>query len=52
MGIEEGTCWDKHWVLYGNQFDSKFHIKKKRKSYINVLIVSGDKITHKTYYSL
>ena len=29
MGIEEGTCWDEHWVLYGNQFDNKFHIKKK-----------------------
>ena len=24
MGIEEGTCWDEHWVLYGNQFDNKF----------------------------
>ena len=30
MGIE-GTCWDEHWVLYGNQFDNKFHIKKKEK---------------------
>ena len=29
MGIEEGTFWDEHWVLYGNQFDSKFHILKK-----------------------
>ena len=29
MGIEEGTCWDEHGVLYGNQFDNKFHIKKK-----------------------
>ena len=28
IGIEEGTCWDEHWVLYGNQFDNKFHIKK------------------------
>ena len=28
MGIEEDTCWDEHWVLYGNQFDNKFHIKK------------------------
>ena len=27
MGIEEGTCWDEHWVLYGSQFDNKFHIK-------------------------
>ena len=30
MGIEEGTCWDEHWVLHGNQFDNKFHIKKKK----------------------
>ena len=29
MGIKEGTCWDEHWVLYGNQFDNKFHIKKR-----------------------
>ena len=29
MGSEEGTFWDEHWVLYGNQFDNKFHIKKK-----------------------
>ena len=29
MGIEEGTFWDEHWVLYGNQFDNKFHIKKE-----------------------
>ena len=31
MGIEEGTCSDEHWVLYGNQFDNKFHIKKKER---------------------
>ena len=31
MGTEEGTCWDEHWVLYGNQFDNKFQIKKKKK---------------------
>ena len=30
MGIEEGTCWDEHWVLYGNQFAHKFHIKRKK----------------------
>ena len=30
MGIEEGTFWDEHWVLYGNQFVNKFHIKKKK----------------------
>ena len=28
MGIEEGTFWDEHWVLHGNQFDNKFHILK------------------------
>ena len=28
-GIEEGICWDEHWVLYGNHFDNKFHIKKR-----------------------
>ena len=31
MGIEEGTCWDEHWVLYGNRFDNKLHIKKKER---------------------
>ena len=31
MGVEEDTCWDEHWVLYGNQFDNKFHIKKIKK---------------------
>ena len=35
MGIEEGTCWDEHWVLYGNQFDNKFHIKKKTSAEVN-----------------
>ena len=35
MGIEEGTCWDEHWVLYGNKFDNKFHIKK-----MNLWVVS------------
>ena len=32
MGIEEGTFWNEHWVLYGNQFDNKFHILKKIKN--------------------
>ena len=31
MGTEEGTCWDEHWVLYGNQFDNKLHILKEKK---------------------
>ena len=30
VGIEEGTCWDEHWVMYANQFDNKFHIKKNQ----------------------
>ena len=34
MGIEEGT--DEHWVLYGNQFDNKFHILKKKKKHNTV----------------
>ena len=32
IGIEEGTCWDEHWVSDGNQFDNKLYliyIKKK-----------------------
>ena len=32
MGIEEGTFWDEHWVLYGNQFVNKFHIKKEEQN--------------------
>ena len=35
MGIEEGTFWDEHWVLYGNQFDNKLHILKKKRKKIN-----------------
>ena len=31
MGIEEGTCWDEHWVSYGNQFDNKLYRKKRKK---------------------
>ena len=31
MGTEEGTRWGEHRVLYGNQFDNKFHIKIKKK---------------------
>ena len=36
MGIEEGTCWDEYWMLYGNQFDNKFHIKKKTEDKLRV----------------
>ena len=32
MGIEEGTFWDEHWVLYGNQFDNKLHILEKKRN--------------------
>ena len=30
MGIEEGTFWAEHWVLYGNQFVNKFHILRNK----------------------
>ena len=30
-GMEEGTCWDEHGVLYGKQLDNKFHTKNKIK---------------------
>ena len=30
MGIKEGTCWDEHWVLYGNQFDNELYLIKKK----------------------
>ena len=30
MGTEEGTFWDEHWVLYGNQFDNKFYMLKNK----------------------
>ena len=43
MGIEAGTCWDEHWVLYGNQFDNIFHIKKIIKNNNN------NKIVYKKY---
>ena len=32
MGREEGTCWDEHWVLYGNQFGNKLYLKKNQAS--------------------
>ena len=30
MGIEEGTCWDEHWVLYVSQFDNKLYLKQNK----------------------
>ena len=47
MGIEEGTFWDEHWVLYGNQFDNKLHILKKNKK-INVEINPNAYFLYKT----
>ena len=38
MGIEEGTFWDEHWVLYGNHSDNKFHILKKNKVQYNAVL--------------
>ena len=28
--IAKFIFWDEHWVLYGNEFDNKFHILKKK----------------------
>ena len=42
MGIEEGIFWDEHWVLYGNQFDNKFHILKKWSLYQHVDTLLSD----------
>ena len=44
MGIEEGTFWNENWVLYGNQFDNKFHILKKKEIvvYIHNGILHGN----------
>ena len=36
MDIEEGIFWDEHGVLYGNQFDNKFRILKKKKYALKV----------------
>ena len=36
MGIEEGTCWDEHWWLYGNQLDNKLYFKTLKISFITI----------------
>ena len=25
--VEEGTCWDEHWVLHVSQFDNELYFK-------------------------
>ena len=42
MGIEEGTFWDENWVVYGNQFNNKFHILKKNKGMRSCSLFSLD----------
>ena len=44
MGIEEGTFWDEHWVLYGNQFDNKLHILKKKKDFFHWNVKDPDTV--------
>ena len=44
MGIEEGTFWDKHWVLYGNQFDNKLHILKTTTTTTTTTTETGPKV--------
>ena len=38
MGIEEGTCWDEHWVLYGS--DESRESTPEAKSTLYTLYVS------------
>ena len=38
MGIEEGTCWDEHWVLYVS--DEPWESTPKTKSTLHTLYVS------------
>ena len=38
MGIEEGTCWDEHWVLYIS--DEPWESTPKTKSTLYTLYVS------------
>ena len=45
MGIEEGTCWDEHWLLYGNQFDNK----KKERNSEKVICFSCQELLAKEY---
>ena len=33
MGIEEGTCWDKHWVLHVSKESWEFTPKAKTTLY-------------------
>ena len=47
MGIEEGTFWDEHWVLYGNQLDNKFHILKKKKETLTLRTYSQKNYKHR-----
>ena len=42
MGTEESTCWEEPWVLYGSQFDNKFHIKKQS---FNIYLFSRERET-------
>ena len=35
MGIEEGTCWDEHWMLYVN--DESWESMPKTKSTLYVM---------------
>ena len=39
MGIEEGTCWDEHWVLYVND-ESRNVPPKQRAHYIHCMLAN------------
>ena len=40
MGIEEGTCWDEHWVLYENDEPQESTPKTKHTLSLYTLCVS------------
>ena len=29
LGTEEGSCWDEHWVLDGDQLDNELYLIEK-----------------------
>ena len=44
MGIEEGTCWDEHWLLYGSNEPQEPTPKTKSTLYILYVSQCGNKL--------
>ena len=49
MGIEEGTCWDEHWVLYVS--DEPQESTPKTKSTLSTLYVTDLTINYIKKYT-